>query len=129
MEITAEQKKKALAQIKAVYDDGVADINGREYKFLGTTHAIRRKIFAYSTKIQKDLGVGDFSFLASSEFVAIEKEINKMVTFQGNLLKTIMGEDGKSKNHWDEYPEDYVKFITCAMGVIGYPFLKGSLTA
>lgn len=117
-----EQKKAALAQIKAVYEDGAAEINGREYKFHVTTHITRRKIFAFFTSIQNGIAASDFSFLASPKFAEVEKDINKMVTFDGNLLS-------KLDNHWDEYPEDYINFITCAMGVISYPFLKGSLTA
>lgn len=120
--ITQEQKKSALAQIKAVYEDQEAEINGRVYKFTGTNHITRRKIFAYFTKIQHELGAGNFSFLASDDFVNIEKLINNMITFDGDLLSKI-------PEHWDNYPEDYVKFVNCAMGVISYPFLKGSLTA
>lgn len=115
------EKEKALAEVKAVYEDGEATINGRDYKFLGTNHNTRRKIFAFFTKVQKELAVGNFSFLASSEFVTIEKDINNMVTFEESLI-------GKLPGHWDEYPEDYIKFISTAMGVISYPFLKGSLS-
>lgn len=114
-------EKKALEQIKAVYDDGTALINGREYKFLGTTHIVRRRVFAYFTKIQGQLQQGDFSFLSSAEFEQIEKDINNMVTFNDNLLSKI-------KNHWEEFPEDYIPFISTALGVISYPFLRGILT-
>lgn len=115
-------KEKALAQIKAVYDDQAAEINGRTYKFTGTNHSTRRKIFAFFSRVQVEIGKGDFSFLASSEFVPIEKDINNIVTFEGDLISKI-------QDHWEEYPEDYLKFVSTSLGVISYPFLKGSLTA
>lgn len=116
------EQAAALAMIKAVYEDGIAEINGREYKFLGTTHQKRRKVFAFFSALQHRIAAGDFSFLDSPEFKPVEDVINDIVTFDGNLIS-------KSKNHWEEYPEDYVKFISTALGVISYPFLKGSLTA
>ena len=116
------KEQEALDQIKAVYDDNCAEINGRKYKFTITTHITRRKIFAFFSKVQHDIKRGDFSFLASSEFAKIEKEINNIITFDGNLL-------GKIDDHWEEYPEDYLNFISVALGVISYPFLKGNLTA
>jgi len=115
-------REKALAQIKAVYDDQAAEINGRSYKFTGTNHNTRRKIFAYFTSIQNDIQAGNFSFLSSPGFVPIEKAINDIITFDGSLVS-------KLPEHWEDHPEDYIKFISIALQVISYPFLKGSLTA
>ena len=122
MKATPEQKAKAAAMIKAVYDDGVAEINGRKYKFTNTTHLVRRKIFSFFTSIQSELEAGNFSFLDSSNFEPVEIAINKIITYDDNLLD-------KSPDHWEKYPEDYLQFISVAMGVISYPFLKGNLTA
>ena len=122
MGATQEQKVKAAAMIKAVYDDGEAEINGRKYKFTTTTHIVRRKIFSFFTSIQNELEAGNFSFLDSPEFEPVETAINKIITFDDNLLD-------KSPDHWEKYPEDYLQFISVAMGVISYPFLKGNLTA
>jgi hypothetical protein len=117
-----EEKKKALSMIKAVYDDGIAEINGREYKFLGTTHIKRRRVFAFYSSLQQTIKSGDMRFLDSPEFVPVEKVINEMVEINGSILT-------KSPDHWEEFPEDYMQFISIAMGVISYPFLRGSLTA
>lgn len=117
-----KQLAKAQEMVKAVYEDGEAEINGRIYTFLGTTHINRRKVFAFSTSIQEEMQRGSFMFLESSEFAKVEKVINGIVTFEDNLLS-------KLPEHWEKYPEDYMKFITTAMGVISYPFLKGNLTA
>ena len=114
-------KEKALAQIKAVYNDQEAEINKRVYKFHGTNHNTRRKIFAFLTGIQNELQAGNFSFLSSPEFVPIEKDINNIITFDGSLIS-------KLPEHWEDYPEDYIKFISVALQVISYPFLKGSLS-
>lgn len=115
-------QEKALEMIKAVYDDGCAEINGREYKFLGTTHIKRRRVFAFFSSIQNSITSGDLRFLDTAEFTPVEKVISEMVTVNDTIL-------AKSVNHWEEYPEDYIQFISVAMGVISYPFLRGSLTA
>jgi len=109
---------KAQEQIKAVYDDGIATINGRDYTFCKMTFSERRKVFAYMTSIQKELQEGNFTFVDSKIFKEdIEKTIFRNVTLEGmSLLK---------KNPFENYIEDYVPFITTALGVISYPFLKG----
>lgn len=122
MQEQTEKSKAALTMIKAVYDDGEAEINGNKYTFLGTTHAKRRKVFAFFSSIQRQIEQGNFSFLDTADFKPVEDTINGMVTFDGDLLS-------KKKDHWEEYPEDYLNFVSTAMGVISYPFLKGSLTA
>ena len=114
-------EQKALGQVKAVYDDGVAEINGREYKFTATSHTKRRKVFAFYSGLQSEIQKGDFGFLDSDKFKPVEKVIGDIVTFEDNLINKI-------PDHWEEYPEDYLQYISVAMGVISYPFLRGSLT-
>lgn len=118
---TSEQRAKAAAMIKAVYDDKEAEINGRKYKFTATTHLVRRKIFSFFTSVQSQLESRNFAFLDSAEFAPVETAINKIITYDDMLLD-------KSPEHWEKYPEDYLQFISVAMGVISYPFLKGNLT-
>lgn len=110
--------KNAQEMIKAVYDDGEAEINGRTYKITTLTHKKRRKVFAFFTHHQHALSRGDFSCLESDEFQAVENVIENAVTFDGDLLS-------KRPTHWDECPEDYITFISTMLGVISYPFLKG----
>ena len=119
---TDDEQKKALWMIKAVYEDGEAEINGRVYKFLGTTHAKRKKVFAFFSSIQGEITSGNFSFIDAPAFKGVEDTINSIVAFDDSLIS-------KLENHWEKYPEDYMKFISVSMGVISYPFLKGSLTA
>jgi len=112
---------EALAMIKAVYDDGVAEINGRSYEFSKMRHNKRRSVFAFYTSIAGQLQTGSFSFLDTPAFNSVEKIINDVVIFNGSALSRL-------PEHWDEYPEDYITFISTALGVISYPFLRGSDT-
>jgi hypothetical protein len=102
MELNSEQKKAALDSIKAVYDDGEADINGRVYKFGVMTFTERRKVFAYTSQIQHRLQSGDFSFLAEEEYLKIENIIFKRTTFDDMSLAKV--------NPFEEYMEDYMIF-------------------
>lgn len=113
--------KKAREMIRAVYEDGKAEINGREYCFTNMTHKQRRKVFAFMSRIGGLMQNGDMSFLDWPEFEAVEEVINNTVTFNASLLSRIDG-------HWEKYPQDYVPFVSTAMGVISYPFLSASPT-
>lgn len=115
------EQAAALAMIKAVYEDGEAEINGRKYAFLKMTHKRRRKVFAFFTRVAGDIKSGNMWFLESPEFEAVEKIIGESVTFDGSLLD-------KLPEHWETYPDDYVTFISTALGVISYPFLRGAIT-
>lgn len=116
-----DQQAQAMSMIKAVYDDGEADINGRAYTFTKMVHKERRKVFAFFTKIQKDVNQGNLWFLESPEFQDVEAIIERRITFNGSALS-------KLPTHWDLYPEDYVVLIQTALGVISYPFLPVSAT-
>ena len=115
------KQNEALEMIKAVYDDGEAEINGRVYEFTKMRHESRRRVFAFYTSIANELQNGSFMFLDTPAFNDVEKVINKAVLYDGSAL-------AKLPEHWDEYPEDYITFISTALGVISYPFLRGSNT-
>lgn len=115
-----KEQSQALNQIKSVFNDGLATINNRDYKFTIMTHSERIKVFAYFSSIQGQIQGGDFSFLDESKYKEIEKVISQRVTFDGMQLS-------KLSDHWDTYPEDYILFVTTALGVISYPFLSGNL--
>ena len=119
--MTNEQKEQAAAanaMIKAVYDEQMAEINGREYRFTSTVHKTRRKIYAFFSRAAPLLAVGDMSFLDWPEFDNIESMIGDMVLVNGMQIS-------KQPKHWDECPEDYMTFISTAMSVISYPFFQG----
>lgn len=112
-------QEQAQAQIKAIYDDGIAEINGREYKFTTMTFGERRSVFAYMSKIKPLLVTSNFSFMDDDEFKKIETIIFKRVTLDGDSLS--------KKNSFNEFMEDYIQFTIIAFGVISYPFTKGGI--
>lgn len=119
-EKTDEQlaQEQALAQIRAVYEDGTAIVNGREYTFTKATHKKRLKVFSYFTGVREMMSRQDFSFMGEESYEKIEQIVSELVTFEGTLLS-------KKPNHWNEFPQDYMVFMTTALGVISYPFLQG----
>jgi len=117
-----EQKKAALAMIRAVYEDGEAEINGRVYTFCKMKHKQRLKVFAFYTQVSDNVQRGNFGFLATPEFESVENVINNVVSIDGSLLSKI------GDGHWEDYPDDYLTFISTALPVISYPFFSASVT-
>jgi len=109
---------QALDMARKIHEDKCATINGRDYIIANVNHLKRRKVFAYFTRIQKDLQNKDFWFLESSEWAEVEKTIDSVVLFDGNSMTKI-------RDHWDDYPEDYFLYIQSMMPALSYPFLKG----
>lgn len=116
--IAKDPSIEALDMIKNVYDEKKAEINGRIYVILNTTHKKRRKIFAFFSKYQSQVVANDYSFLESDDFDLIEGLINNLVSFNGDLISRI-------PDHWEKYPEDYVLFIVTMLGAMSYPFFRG----
>lgn len=110
---------EALAQIKAVYEDGEVTLpSGRSYTFTKATHKKRLKVFSYFTGVREMISRQDFSFMGTEEYDRVEAIISDLVLYDGTLLS-------KRTNHWNEFPQDYMLFVTTALGVISYPFLQG----
>lgn len=114
-----EQREAALAQIRAVYEDGEAEINGRVYKFHKMVHVDRRKVFAFYTSVQQQLTAQNFAFLDTPIFAHIEETMWKNVSFDGSIIT-------KLRDHWEEYPEDYLQLVSVAMGVMSFPFIRAA---
>ena len=117
-----KQHEEARAQIKAIFDDKCATINDRDYHFTVTTHAQRVKVFAFMSKIQSSMQVGDFSFLVTKEWDDVYKTISNIITYDGQILSKI-------PNHWEEFDEDFIPFVGVSMAVICYPFSRGNSIA
>lgn len=116
-----DQRKAAMAQIRGVYEDGEAEINGRVYKLHKMTHVDRRKVFAFYTSVQHQANAQNFSFLDTPQFAAVEDVMWKSVSFDGATLN-------KLRDHWEEYPEDYIQLVTVTMGVMSFPFIRAAAT-
>jgi hypothetical protein len=114
-----QQRQAALAQIKAIYLDGVAEVNGRAYKIHKMQHMERRKVFAFYSGVQQKINSGDFGFFDSPAFAEVEKVLWPAVSLDGELIS-------KRRDHWEEYPEDYINLVIALMGVMSYPFLRAS---
>lgn len=112
-----EQQNQFKAMIKAVYDDGEAEINGRKYQFTKMVHKERRKVFAFYTKVAQEIALQNFWFLESPDFESVESIIYSRVLFEGSALSKL------GDAHWDKYPDDYLTLISIALAVISYPFL------
>jgi hypothetical protein len=119
MAMTAQEH---LAKIKEVYDDKEAIINGRVYKFLKTNHKKRLRVFSHFTSIQDELVNNNMEFLGRDSWELIENTIMGVVSYEDEALS-------KRADHWEEFPGDYILFITMALSVISYPFLAGSVTS
>lgn len=114
-----EQRAAAMAQVKAVYEDGEAEINGRTYKFHKMTHVERRKVFAFFTSVQRQINAQDFSFLDTPAYAAVEEVMWSNISFGGVTIN-------KLRDHWDDFAEDYVSLVSVAMGVMSYPFIRAA---
>jgi hypothetical protein len=115
------EAQQAQDMIKAVYEDKEAEINGRKYQLTNTTHSQRVKVFSFYSSVQHEMRRQDFSFLTLDKFKQIEKIVNEIVMFDE------VGMNNR-KNHWEEFPEDYITYIMTMIPAISYPLLKGSNT-
>lgn len=122
MKTTKKQREDALSQIKAVVDDGFAEINGRKYTLTKLTHNQRLSVFSYTTSVKEQLQAGNFLFMSTPEFKRVMSIMEKVVLFEDSGIDTL-------KDHWEKYPEDFVIFVSTFMSVISYPFMIGSHTA
>lgn len=114
-----EQREKAFAMIRAVYEDSEAEINGRKYRFHKMTHVERRKIFAFYSSVAPQLREDNMAFLDTPIYAAVEDVMWSNISFDGVTLN-------KARDHWDEYPEDYIRLVATALGVISYPFTRAA---
>jgi len=112
-----EKQEAAMAQIRAAYEGGEAEINGRKYKFHKMQHVERRKVFAYQSSVQRQMSEGNFSFLDTPAYASVEELMWKNISIDGSLI-------GKLPDHWEEFPEDYMMLVSTAMGVMSYPFMR-----
>jgi hypothetical protein len=114
-----QQREAALAQIRAVYDDNEAEVNGRAYSFHKMQHVERRRVFAFYSAVQGQMNANNFAFLDTPGFAEVEKVMWSSISLNGELIS-------KRRDHWEEFPEDYLTLIAVAMGVMSYPFIRAS---
>jgi hypothetical protein len=114
----------AVNQIKAVYDDGVAEINGTSYTFTKFTHAERLKVFAFYSSLIKDQRTGDvrMDFWDEPKFHEVQKLLDSKITVDGMQVSKIA-------DYWsqEENMDDFIPLMMTALQVVCYPFLRGRL--
>lgn len=109
-----------LSQIKAVYDDGFAEINDREYHFSKFRHNQRMTVREYIGTHQDKLKRGALAY-GSKEYKEVEKIMMDNMIHQGMQLS-------KLPDHWENYPEDFDMVFATFIKVAIYPFMRGSNT-
>lgn len=114
-------EEEAKAQAKELYDSGEIEINGRIYELLKMRHEKRLEVFAFYSNVGKAVAGGNFSSFTSPQFKHVQKIMFEAITFDGVQLS-------KTQDHWEEYPEDFLQLVGTAMGVMSYPFIRGSNT-
>ena len=115
--------QEAQNQVKSVYEDKVASINGTDYEFSAFTHTERKKVFAFmSSIVNPNDGTFRMDFWDEPRFNEVEQLINSKVMVDGIQIS-------KKHGFWDndEYAGDYIAFMMLAMQVISYPFTRGGL--
>ena len=115
-----EKREEILKQIEEWYQGSYFEINGRRYEISKLTHTFRVEVVAFYSQIEASIAVGNYGFLINPDFQKLIKKIEEKVLFDGMQIS-------KRKNHWEEYPEDYLDFIALSMKVISYPFYKKKL--
>lgn len=103
--------------IAECWDDKAITINGREYKMLHIPHQSALKVIGFAQRIEKgEIYTGDAGWME------LENTLRKYFSVDGDILI-------KTPKHFEDYPEDYMTFITYAVGVISFPFTKGTATS
>lgn len=113
---------ESLEQIKAVYADNEAEINGTVYSYAKFTHPERLKVFAFYTSLVKDHKIGDvrMDFWDDPQYHKIQQLIESKVLVDGMQISKI-------KDFWEqeENMDDYIPLMMTSLQVICYPFLRG----
>lgn len=113
---------ESLAQVKAVYDEGVAEINGTSYKYTKFTHAERLKVFSFYSSLVKNQATGEvrMDFWDDAKFHEVQRLIDSKVLVEDIQIS-------KRPNYWEqeENMDDFMPLMLLSLQVITFPFLRG----
>lgn len=115
-----EQLQAAIAQMKAVCEDGIATINGRDYTLTAMTHSERVKVFSFYASPSNTAAINSFEFLDDPKYKEVEKVMFNRINYNDMQLS-------KLPQHFEEYPEDYIILISTAMGAMSFPFMRAGI--
>ena len=117
-----QDAQKALAELKALHENGEFKIGDRVYGIGKMPFKLGRKMCAYLTVIAEELERGQLGFIDSAKFESeIEPLLIEYTLVDGMKLSTI-------PEHFDEYPGDFMQFVTSAIQSYAAPFMCGSGT-
>lgn len=106
--------KEVIAQCVADQEFTIAD---RTYKMLRVPYRNALKVIGAAQQIERGtIVIGD------AGWVEMEKELSRHFMLDNSIIS-------KLPDHFQEHPEDYMTFITYAIGMITYPFMKGIATS
>lgn len=115
-------REEAMRKAKELYDAGEFEVNGRIYELAKMRHQQRLQVFAFYSEHVNQIMSGNFSCLVGDYF---QKQVQK------TMFDAVLFEDmqlSKIRDHWEEYPEDFLQVVATAMGVMSYPFMGGAST-
>ena len=109
--------------IKAIYEKGYFDVGDRKYELSKMPFKKAKKIFAYLTAIATQIEAGQLGFIDSDKFENdIEPLLFQFMLVDGFKLETI-------DDHFDDYPGDYIEFVTMSTQGFAAPFIPEVRTA
>tara|TARA_R110000764_G_scaffold60448_4_gene129779 strand:- start:1024 stop:1446 length:423 start_codon:yes stop_codon:yes gene_type:complete len=117
------EAQAGYAAIKAIYKKGFFEVGENKYEFSKMPFKKAKKIFAYLTAIAGELEAGQLGFIDSHKFDNdIEPLLFQYMLVNGFKLDTV-------DDHFDEFPSDYIEFVSTAIQGFAAPFLPEVATA
>ena len=116
-----KQKEEILKQIEEWSDNSYFEINGRRYEISKLSHQFRLEVVAIYSQIESSITMGNYGFLINKDFKNVMKKVDERIIFEGSQIS-------KLPNHFEEYPEDYLDYVSLSLKVISYPFYKRKLS-
>ena len=105
--------EKTLEQLEETDEMTIGD---RCYQFIKIPHEKRLMVFSFYSAHVQAIEVGDFSFFGFDQnFKKIRTIIESCLKCDGALLST-------KKQHWDEYPSDFMPIIMTSFVYFSKPF-------
>ena len=116
-----KQREEILKQIEEWSENSYFEINGRRYKISKLSHQFRLEVVAIYSQIESSITMENYGFLINKDFKNIMKKVDERILFEGSQIS-------KLPNHFEEYPEDYLDYVSLSLKVISYPFYKRKLS-
>jgi len=113
----------SVSELKKLHEAGQFTIGGRVYEMSKMPWKEAKKIFAYLTVVAGELELGQMGFIDTPKFeVEIEPKLLSYMMVDGFKLSTI-------PDYFDDYPCDYVQFVTMSIQGFAAPFLPETATS